>query len=144
MHTEILRGNFVVLRAGALQLLLPQEEVGAAEHIDLAVHPTARPGVFAQGEGSDSREVVAPSEHLRSLETFPADRFVLTRLGRHPVQFAWNEVRVLIDAELEVQPLPDVMQMKDGLIDGFVAFDGTLALCTTADRVVSFMALGEG
>lgn len=144
MHTETLRGNFVVLRAGALNLLLPQDEVGSAEHIDLAVHPTARPGVFAQGEGAGSREVVAPSEQLRTLETFPEDRFVLTRLGGHPTQFAWNEVRVLIDAELEVQPLPDVMQMKEGLMDGFVAFDGALALCTTAKRVVDYMALEGG
>lgn len=144
MHTETLRGNFVVLRAGALHLLLPQDEVGSAEHIDLAVHATARPGVFAQGEGAGLREVVAPSEHLRTLETFPDDRFVLTRLGHHRMQFAWNEVKVLIDAELEVQPLPDVMQMREGLMDGFVAFDGTLAMCTTAQRVVEYMALDEG
>jgi hypothetical protein len=144
MHTETLRGNFVVLRAGALHLLLPQDEVGSAEHIDSAVHATARPGVFTQGEGTGSRDVVAPSERLRTLETFPDDRFVLTRLGRHSTRLAWNEVKVLIDAELEMQSLPDVLQMKEGLMDGFVALDGALAFCTTAQRVVEYMALEEG
>ena len=69
MPTEIMRGNFVVLRAGPLHLILPQGEVGAAEHIEGGLHPSGRPGVFSHGEGPLACEVVAPSERLEILET---------------------------------------------------------------------------
>jgi hypothetical protein len=144
MPTETMRGNFVVLRAGPLHLILPQGEVGAAEHIEGGLRSSGRPGVFSRGEGSLACDVVAPSERLEALEAFPADRFVLTRLGTGVTQFAWNEMKVLLDVSLVVRTLPEALQVAGGPIEGFVDLQGTIAFRTDAQRIVSYMALGEG
>lgn len=128
MSIETHRGNFVVLRAGALHLVLPQEDVGAAEH----------------GEAGQAGEVVAPSELLQALGSLPADRFVLTRLAGGTKQYAWSELKVIPDAQLQVHPLPEVLRMKNGPIDGFVEFQGTIAFRTDARRVVAYLEQAQG
>lgn len=140
------RGNFVVLRAGGLRLLLPHEDVGAAEYIEGVPAATAQPGRFELDVLGELRSIVALSEQLRALETFPAGRFVLTRLhaGGGELSFAWDEVRVLIDAVLEPLPLPPAMRSPQGPIDGYVRLDGKLLLCATAPRVLAYaVAAGE-
>lgn len=125
--TSSLRGNFVVLRADALRLLLPQCEVGAAEYV-------------ADG----ARAVVALSGRMEPLAQWPADRFVLTRLegaGRE-LSFAWNEARVLIDAQLELHPLPAAMRVAGAPIGGYVEHEGELLFSTTARHVIE--AAGAG
>lgn len=134
-----LRGNFVMLRADSLHLLLPQHEVESAGLLEHELQPTATPGVFEYGAAVESRRVLAPSAQLRPLEVFPNDRFVLTRLAGHAMYFAWNEVKVLIDTALEIHPLPTVMQRRDGVIAGYVSLGEVLAYRADADRVVSFM-----
>lgn len=139
------RGNFVVLRAGALRLLLPHEEVGAAEYIEGVPAATAQPGRFEHEVLGERRAIVALSEHLRALENFPPGRFVLTRLhgGDAALSFAWDEVRVLIDAQLAPRPLPPALRSLQGPVDGYVQLRGELLLCATAPRVLAY-ALGAG
>lgn len=134
------RGNFVMLRAGGLRLLLPHEDVGAAEYIEGLPATTAQPGRFEHEVLGERRVIVALSEQLRALEAFPAGRFVLTRLhaGASELSLAWDEVRVLIDAVLEPLPLPPAMRSPQGPIDGYVRLDGKLLLCATASRVLAY------
>lgn len=137
--TVTMRGDFVVLRADALRLLLPQRDVAATEYIEQAPVSTEVAGRFVLPDaGGTPRPLWALSEQLRPLDRFPADRFLLTRLnGAGPaVALAWNEVRVLIDTELEFHALPTVMQGAGGLIDAYVELDGELAFCTSARRVL--------
>ena len=42
-----MRGNFVLLRADALRLLLPQQDVSSTEYIDSAPIGTSAAGVFS-------------------------------------------------------------------------------------------------
>ena len=51
MKAPRLRGNFVLLRADTLRLLLPQHEVGAAEYIEGAPGPGSAGGLFEYGDG---------------------------------------------------------------------------------------------
>lgn len=134
------RGNFVVLRAGALRLLLPHEDVGAAEHMGEAPVGTAQAGVFELEVPGERRAVVALSEQLRPLERFPAGRFVLARLHGGEAWFAWDEVRVLIEAAVEPCRLPPAMRSPGGPIDGYVQLGGELLLCATASRVLAYAA----
>lgn len=134
------RGNFVVLRAGTLRLLLPHADVAAAEHIGEAPLGVAQAGIFELEVRGERRAVVALSEQLRPLERFPAGRFVLARLHGGEASFAWDEVRVLIDAAVEARPLPPAMRGAGSPIDGYVQLGGELLLCATAPRVLAYAA----
>ncbi len=135
-------GNFVLLRADGLRLLLPRQDVGAAEYIEHEPRPTGAPGLFEDGEGDGLRQVVALSDQMRVLPDFPRGRFVLTKLraGEGELFFAWNEVQVLIDAQFERHALPPVMQAPGAPIEAYVERDGEVLLCTTATRVLSHVA----
>lgn len=134
------RGNFVVLRAGALRLLLPHAEVGAVEYLGEAPAGLAPHGVFELTVLGERRAVVALSPRLRPLERFPEGRFVLAQLHGGGFSFAWDEVRVLIDAALEPRPLPPAMRRPGGPVDGYVQLGGELLLCATAPRVLAYAA----
>ena len=76
-----MRGNFVMLRADTLRLLLPQQDVSSTEYIDRMPSGTAAAGIFSHSEAdSAARNVVALSDQMHALATFPGDRFLLTRL----------------------------------------------------------------
>jgi hypothetical protein len=134
------RGNFVVLRAGTLRLLLPHEDVGAAEYLGEAPAGPAQAGIFEFEVLGERRAVVALSEQLRPLERFPAGRFVLARLHGGEASFAWDEVRVLIDAAVDPRPLPPAMRSAGGPIDGYVQLGAELLLCTNAPRLLAYAA----
>ncbi|MDP3702194.1 MAG: hypothetical protein Q8R72_14955 [Hylemonella sp.] len=134
------RGDFVLLRAGSLHLLLPQHDVNATEYMEHAPDPIGIPGIFSLGEADGEAHLVAAlSENMHMLPEIPADRFLLTRLcgERRHFSLAWSEVRVLIDTALELHPLPAILQGKARLIDAYVELDGELAFCTTAQRVLA-------
>jgi hypothetical protein len=135
-------GNFVVLRADSLRLLLPQQEVGAAEYVERSPTASGQPGVFEHGAGEVARFVMALSQQMRPLPAFPDGRFVLTALLTQECElwFAWNEVRVLIDAALVRHPLPPAMRMPGAPIDSYVEHEGELLLCSTAERVITYAA----
>ena len=142
-----MRGNFVLLRADSLRLLLPQQDVNSTEYIDSAPLGTPEAGIFSYSETDNTtRKVVALSDQMYALARFPADRFLLTQLAKdgQALSFAWNEVRVLIDAELEQHSLPAVMQGPDALVDSYLELDGELVFCMSAQRLVSYAITGQG
>src|SRR5512140_3777014 len=57
-------GNFVMLRADSLRLLLPQQEVGAAEYIEQAPRALPERGWFEYGSGEGARPVIALSAQM--------------------------------------------------------------------------------
>jgi hypothetical protein len=121
-----LKGHFVLLRAGALRLLLPQASVGPAEYRD---------------PGDLSRRVVAPSERLQALDEVPAGRFVLAQLagdggvGEGAPWLAWDEVRVLIDADLRAHALPPALRSPGMPVTAYVEFEDGIALYGDARAV---------
>ena len=145
-HLRRASGNFVLLRADSLRLLLPQQDVGAAEYIERQPRSTDVPNLFEYGEGDGLRHVIALSEQMRALATFPGGRFVITKLAADDAElsFAWNEVRVLIDADFERHALPAAMQVPGAPIEAYVERDGELVLCTTAAHVISYAAATMG
>jgi hypothetical protein len=135
-----MRGNFVLLRADSLRLLLLQQDMTGTEYIDSTPSATSEAGIFTYAEaGSTTRKVVALSAQMQALEKFPCDRFLLTQLAndQEALSFAWNEIRVLIDAELEQHALPAVMQGVGVLVDSYVELDGEVVFCMSAKSVVS-------
>lgn len=138
-RTMKMRGDFVLLRADTLRLLVPQRDVSSTEYIDQQPVATAEPGVFVLGDKPGGAQAVrALSAQMDLLGTFPQDRFLLTRFtgSSQGTALAWNEVRVLIDTELDFHAMPTVMQGKVALIDAYVEIDRELAFCTTAQRML--------
>ncbi len=133
-----LRGDFVLLRADTLHLLLPQRDVKATEYRESVPTPGVERGVFGlETADGQQRPVAALSASMALVEVFPMKRFLLTRMegDERGLALAWNEVRVLIDATLMVQPLPAILQGARCVADAYVELDGELAFCTTARRV---------
>lgn len=137
---ERLRGHHVMLRADSLRLLLPQREVGAARNLEQQPRPSRERGVFVLGEGEDARPVVALSSAMRPLTEMPLDRFVLVQLsiGQADLWFAWSEVRVLMNLDLERHRVPPVMRNPGAPVDSWVRLDGGIALCSSAELLVEY------
>lgn len=135
-----LKGNFVVLRAGNLQLVLPQADVGAAQYLADRPRGSAAAGMFELPGDADSapRRVVALSAQMTPLPQLPDDRFLMTSFeAQAGVALCWDEVKVLIDVELQPQPLPAVMLPPDAPLTEFVEIDGEMVFCCTGARLLA-------
>ena len=138
--SSALRGNLVLLRANTLRLLLPLSEVGAARHLDATPLPSDQPGLFEHRGAEGTQTLIALSDAMRPLLTYPALRFVIT-----PIQsaygvmlFSWDEVSVLIDADLQARPVPAGLISRERAVQHFVELGERIAFCCTAQRLTDF------
>ena len=141
-----LRGNFVMLRADALRLLLPQHDVGAATHLGSAPRPTDLAGFFDHGDAASAQPVVALSSEMRPLAQFPADRFFVTAIATPlgEIGFGWSEVSVLLDARLQAQPLPAALLDARSTLREFVEIDGRVVFCCDSTRMADHAFANAG
>lgn len=136
-------GNFVLLRAGRLQLLLPQEDVGAAEYLSGVPRATGQHGLFelpvgdAQGTRS-ARYLAALSDSLALLAEPPPERFLLTAFTPQPdLCLCWDEVKVLIGLTVTPQPLPPATIGAGSPLAEYVEFGENVAYCCTGERLLA-------
>lgn len=146
METTTLSGHHVLLRAGRLRLLLPQASVGAAEYRECEPAVTAQPGVFEMSIAGETRRVIFPSERLRPLDQVATPRFVLTRLQANSAQeywFAWDEVRVFINAVFTAHELPPALREGAAMpATRYVELQDELVLYADAANVVAYLCAG--
>ncbi len=137
----------MLLRSGALRLLMPQTDVGAAEYRECEPTATNQPGVFEVVVGGTPRPVIYPSERLRPLERVESPRFVLTQLqaaGAQDLWFAWDEVRVFINPGFATVELPAAMRGSDAMpFARYVELQDDVLLCTDAQKVVAYLCAGQ-
>lgn len=140
-----LRGNFVMLRADTLRLVLPQGDVKSTDYLQQkpVEFDDEQAGLLHIPDAADGAVYVAVSPELRLLRSCPPDRFVSTSLQGLDVRWCWSEVRVLINAELHPEPLPAVLLTPLSPIREAVALDGEWAFMCTADVLQQF-ALAQG
>lgn len=136
-----LRGDFVVLRADEMSLIVPQSDVEDLEYIGEHRNAHTERGVLSFGSHGHKSHAIALSKNMGALLDFPPDRFLLTRLtaGAHQFLLAWNEVRVLPDAQITVQPLPPSLRSVDGPIEGYVEENGRVLLYTNAASILQHL-----
>jgi len=134
------RGNYVLLRADTLRLLLPQDEVGAVEYLEARPRPCAQAGLFDLPQGDGVRSVAALSHQMTLLPTFPDDRFLVTPLAGagDGIVWSWNEVKVLFDVTLQPQMLPAVLRGPNMPVDEYVEADDGIAYLCSAQRLRAF------
>lgn len=143
-----LHGNYVLLRADTLRLLLPQHEVGALEYLESVPTPGDAPGLFlptSKGEMQDHR-FVALSAQMNLLTSFPVERFVYTTLGNAQddlLGWCWDEVQVLPELEVSPQTLPAVLRAPQTPVVRFVQYDDEIVFLCNARQLRSY-ALGLG
>jgi hypothetical protein len=143
MKHEPLHGDFVLLQAGTLRLLLPQNEVGAARYIESQPVPSPRRGLLRLDE--DGSVCVALSDAMELLPECPPERFILAPFSqvRPDVGWCWDRLRVLIGARLQVTRLPAVLIGRDTPVRGYVDLDGEVAYLTSAADMCRY-SLPEG
>jgi hypothetical protein len=134
------RGNFVLLRADSLRLLLPLNQVGAAEYLDHRPVPGRTPGLL-QVPGDETRRPYAVlSAQLYLLPQCPEDRYVVTTLGgdEQRIGWCWNEMRVLLDAEVKPLPIPQVLMAGGTPVATYAELDGELVFLCEAEPLTAF------
>lgn len=134
-------GGWMLLRADTLRLLLPLDEVGAAEHLDVTPQPSGQPGLFelvADDAEGTPRFVAALSARLRPLPDMPGGRFVVTPFPAQPgVVLAWDEARWLRADAVALQPLPAAMCAPESPLTHYAEIEGLPAFACTAERVLA-------
>jgi hypothetical protein len=139
------RGNFVLLRADALWLLLPQHEVGAVEYLEAPPEPnSAKPGLHLQRRADGLRQLAALSSRMTLLDAFPADRMLVTALAGTPIVWCWSEVKVLIDAGVQPRSIPRVLHAPDMPMHEFVEHDAGLAFVCSAQALCAYATTRHG
>jgi hypothetical protein len=142
------RGNFVLLKADSLSLLLPQQEVGAAIYLEGQPRDSGQSGVFELDpavEGGATRFVAALSGKMELLPSFPEGRFLMTSFdAQGGMLMCWNEVKVLIDVELQPKPLPAAMLPEGAPLREYVEFGDELAFCCSAEGLLEHAFAARG
>ncbi len=140
-----LRGNYVLLTADALHLLLPQQEVGAAEYLEGSLERSDEPGLLQLAGAEGPRRYAALSSQMTLLPHCPPDRFMVAPIGAgdDALVWCWNELQILIDVELQPQPLPALLLTPDTPFDRYVEFGGKISYLCSAHQLRAY-ALGRG
>ena len=140
------RGNYVLLRADALRLLLPQTDIQSTNYMQTRPEPIDGERGLLHMPGSDDGAVyVALSSDMRLLGTCPSDRFVSTRLqGDVDVQWCWSEVRVLMDAQLSCETVPPVLLAPHTPVREMAAVGDEWAYLSSAEVLQQFALSQEG
>jgi len=133
------RGNFVLLRADALWLLLPQHEVGAIQYLDAPPEATgAESGLHRQQLADGPRQLAALSSHMTLLHAFPTDRVLVTALVGTPIAWCWSEIKVLIDTSVQALSIPHVLHAPGIPVREFVEHDAGIAFVCDAQALCAF------
>jgi len=142
--TSSVKGNFVWLRADGLSLVLPQHDVGEAQHLGEPLVATQAPGLLRRSSDASGRHFAALSSRMGLLAQCPPDRFVIASLasGKDAIAWCWNELKVLIGVELHPRPLPAVLVAPGTPVTAYVELAGEFAFVCDAKRLQAF-ALGE-
>lgn len=140
------RGNYVLLRADTLRLLLPQSDIQSTNYMQTRPEPVDGESGLLHMPGSDDGAVyVALSSDMRLLDACPSDRFVSTRLqGDVDVQWCWSEVRVLMDTQLSYEAVPPVLLAPHTPVHEMAAVGDEWAYLCSAEVLQQFALSQEG
>ena len=139
-----LRGNFMLLRADTLRLVLPQADILSTEHFDAKGNAEEHDGFVLLPHGRGSLRVGALSDRMALSKPFPRERFMVTVLAGEEVAWAWSDVKVLADARLEPLALPPALLLPDAPVDACIEDEDGIAFLCTGRRLASFALARRG
>ncbi|HEY6095018.1 MAG TPA: hypothetical protein VIU93_08705 [Gallionellaceae bacterium] len=134
------KGNYVLLTADTLHLILPQHEVGAAGYLEGGLEASDVPGLLKLSGDDGAHRFVALSAQMTPLPHCPPERFLVASLGEEDdeLSWCWNELQVLINVELPLHRLPSVLCAPDTPVDRYVEIEGKLAYLCSARQLRAF------
>ncbi len=134
------RGDYVLLTADTLRLLLPKQDVGAAEFRAGMLEASEAPGLLKLRGTESLRRFAVLSGQMRLLPHCPDDRRLMTSVGNggDDVAWCWNALRELPDVELPLYPIPKVLFAANAPVEAYVEVDGELAYLCSAHRLRAF------
>lgn len=136
-------GDYVLLKAGALLLLLPLQEVGAVEYLDGKLCASETPGLLKRRDSDAALRFIAISERMKMLPACPPGRFIAATIGHDDELFwCWDEFQVMLDADFSPEPLPAVLLEAHAPFDQYVKLEGGLAYVCDA-RTLRLIVLGD-
>lgn len=139
------RGNYVLLSADTLHILLPQHEVGAVTYLEAKLTASDVPGVLQLAEENNLHRFAALSKRMTLLSENPPNRFLIASLQGDDANFAWcwNDLKVLTDVELQLHPIPPVLLSASTPVKYYVELKDTLAYLCSSAQLRKF-SLGAG
>ena len=143
--SDPIRGNYVLLRADGLRLVLPQRDIRSTDYMmSRPVRMDGENGLLHVPGSTDAAVYVAVSAGMQLLEECPADRFISTVLQGLDVHWCWSDVRVLLNAELHPLPLPVSVIAPGTPVREVVAVGGEWAYMCSAETLQQFALTPEG
>lgn len=143
--SDPIRGNYVLLRADGLRLVLPQRDIRSTDYMmSRPVRMDGENGLLHVPGSTDAAVYVAVSAGMQLLEECPADRFISTVLQGLDVHWCWSDVRVLLNAELHPLPLPVSLIAPGTPVREVVAVGGEWAYMCSAEILQQFALTPEG
>jgi hypothetical protein len=143
--SDPIRGNYVLLRADGLRLVLPQRDIRSTDYMmSRPVRMDGENGLLHVPGSTDAAVYVAVSAGMQLLEECPADRFISTVLQGLDVHWCWSDVRVLLNAELLPLPLPVSLIAPGTPVREVVAVGGEWAYMCSAETLQQFALTPEG
>ena len=143
--SDPIRGNYVLLRADGLRLVLPQRDIRSTDYMmSRPVRMDGENGLLLVPGSTDAAVYVAVSAGMQLLEECPADRFISTVLQGLDVHWCWSDVRVLLNAELLPLPLPVSLIAPGTPVREVVAVGGEWAYMCSAETLQQFALTPEG
>lgn len=127
--------NYVLLTAGVLRLLLPQQDVGEAEYLDGELSPAAEPSRLQFIAADNTRKFVALSENMELLPQCPPNRFMVTRIGADELGWCWDDIQIFRAPRIDLVPLPPVLLSQDTPFTNYLELDGKLAFLCNAQHL---------
>ncbi len=132
MKTERLQGDYVLLRADNLNLLVSQETLTDIHYLhdrqmiasQCITHPQQLMQVIADAKSSQTPTFTALSASLTLLPEIPKSRFVATEHSIAPgVQWCWNDVRLLNKVSLPLSPIPMLLKTDTTPVQAVATLD---------------------
>lgn len=151
MNSERLQGDYVLLRADTVRLLLPQTQLLDIVHLQnratTSAHCITQPAeliTVADGVEASTQhfQYATLSDELALLPDVPVNRFVVTTHQQTgAVYWCWSEVQLLNNLSLMSQLLPPIVRTELTPFQGIVTLaDGKQAFTCSFDDVLHYLA----
>lgn len=134
------KGNYVLLASDSLRIILPQHEVGPAQYLDGPLEESSEPGLLRRSGSDATQRFIALSAQMKPRKHCPSDHFLLVTLGDDSSEFrwCWKELRVLINTQLDLLPIPSSLLTPISPITHYVELNGKPAYFCNARRLQAF------
>lgn len=108
-----LQGNFIAVRSDSLWLVIPQEQVTKTDRLNTQI----------AANNAENEIYLALSGNMQLLSDIPKDRFLITTFMNDKAQWCWNEIRVLVNQQLNCFVIPDIIKSASTLVEWGVVLD---------------------